>query len=178
LEDTNRSSAKSPVGTMGGSMSGKASNASMRKRRHDRHVSAATATSSHAGSDFGDDQSSVVSGSVYLNPDHRDSRASPIPPTPDLVGGHRMSQAGTTRSGTSMSMTSASTTPERHSLQHYPREGDLDVPARVVEADEDVEAVHTGMQEETRRVKYGAEVSRKGKGVATGVGAGGRAALN
>jgi hypothetical protein len=164
-EDTTRSGAKSPAGTMA---SGKRSSASLRRQRHhDRHVSAATASSSQAGSEFGDDQSSIVSGSTYLNPDRRDSRQSPIPPTPDLVGGHRLSQSGTMRSGTSMSMASASTTPERHSLQQYSRDVEVDVPARVVEADEDPEAVH-GHVVEARGVKYGAEVSRKGKSVAVG----------
>jgi DENN (AEX-3) domain len=170
MEDTNRSGGKSPAGTMGASasVSAKASRNSLRRHiKHDRQFSAATASSSHAGSEFGDDQSSVVSDSVYLNP-NRDSRASPVPPTPDLVGGRRISQYSNTRSGTSMSMTSASTTPERHSLQHYPRESDLDVPARVVEADEDVEGLHRGGdidEESARGVKYGAEV-RKGKAVA------------
>jgi hypothetical protein len=167
-EDASLSGAKSPGGTIGrDSASGKRSSASLRRHRHDRHVSAATASSSQAGSEFGDDQSSVVSGSIYLNPERRDSRQSPIPPTPDLVGGHRLSQSGTMRSGTSMSMASASTTPERHSLQQYSRDAEVDVPARVVEADEDPEAVH-GKMVEARGVKYGAEVSRKGKTIAIG----------
>jgi hypothetical protein len=73
------------------------------------------------GSEFGDDN-----GSVYLDP----SRGSSVPPTPDLV--HN-------RSSTSMSMTSSSTTPERHSLHTYKSEDVPDVPTRIVETDDDYE---------------------------------------
>jgi hypothetical protein len=90
---------------------------------HGRQASMISQPASSQGSEFGDDQSSV-----YLNPE----RNSSVPPTPDLVH----------RSGTSMSMTSASTTPERHSLQHYPKEDHPEVPTRVVEGDEDVDEVH------------------------------------
>jgi DENN (AEX-3) domain len=103
---------------------------------HGRQASTVSQPASSQGSEFGDDQSSV-----YLNPE----RNSSVPPTPDLVH----------RSGTSMSMTSASTTPERHSLQHYPKEDHPEVPTRVVEGDEDVEDVHI---EETS--KYAGDMRR------------------
>jgi hypothetical protein len=57
-----------------------------------------------------------------------------------------------------MSMTSASTTPERHSLQHYPKE-EPDVPTRVVEGDEDVEDAH--VEEPT---KYASDVRPRNGG--------------
>jgi hypothetical protein len=69
---------------------------------------------SSAGSDCGDGDSS------YLQPE----RNSSIPPTPDLV--HN-------RSSTSMSMASASTTPDRHSLQQYKHEEVPDIPTKIVE---------------------------------------------
>jgi hypothetical protein len=103
---------------------------------HGRQASTVSQPASSQGSEFGDDQSSV-----YLNPE----RNSSVPPTPDLVH----------RSGTSMSMTSASTTPERHSFQHYPKEEHPEVPTRVVECDEDVEDVHL---EETS--KYAGDMRR------------------
>jgi hypothetical protein len=127
--ESNRSSGKSPVGTLRKVSS-----------THGRQSStnSSQVASSH-GSDFGDDQSSV-----YLGPS---SRTISVPPTPDLVGG---------RSGTSMSMTSASTTPERYSLQHYPKE-EPDVPTRVAEADEDVEEIH-GRQMEDSNSKFSGDV--------------------
>ena len=64
------------------------------------------------GSDCGDDNTS------YLHPD----RHSSIPPTPDLVH----------RSSTSMSIASASTATDRHSVQAYKND---DVNARIIEHD-------------------------------------------
>jgi hypothetical protein len=93
------------------------------------------------GSEFGDDRSE------YLDP----HRGSSVPPTPDLVHGNR--------SSTSMSMASASTTPERNSLQHYKHhhEDVPEMPTRILEhdddysqADEPVE-VHTKYAQEVRR---------------------------
>jgi hypothetical protein len=66
------------------------------------------------GSDYGEDD--------LLRP----NRHSSIPPTPDLVH----------RSSTSMSMASASTTPDRHSLQHRSHE-DVPIPTRIVEHDDE-----------------------------------------
>ncbi|OCL07265.1 hypothetical protein AOQ84DRAFT_320165, partial [Glonium stellatum] len=77
---------------------------------HERH--------SNQGSEFGDDDSS------FLHP----GRNSSIPPTPDLV--HN-------RSSTSMSIASASTTPDRHSLQQYKREDIPEVPTKIVGNDDD-----------------------------------------
>ncbi|KAF2267093.1 hypothetical protein CC78DRAFT_458107 [Lojkania enalia] len=73
-------------------------------------------TQSTQGSDYGDDDMSL-----------RPGRHSSIPPTPDL----------THRSSTSMSIASASTTPDRHSLQHRPHEDVPDVPTRIVEHDDE-----------------------------------------
>ncbi|KAF2189473.1 hypothetical protein K469DRAFT_40901 [Zopfia rhizophila CBS 207.26] len=73
-------------------------------------------TQSTQGSDYGDDDSSL-----------RPGRNSSIPPTPDLVH----------RSSTSMSIASASTTPDRHSLQHRPHDEVPDVPTRIVEHDDE-----------------------------------------
>lgn len=90
------------------------------------------------GSDFGDDRSD------YLDP----ARGSSIPPTPDLV--HN-------RSSTSMSMASASTTPERHSLQHYKHHDIPEMPTRIVEDDDDyhdqepVNEISTKYAQEVRR---------------------------
>ena len=72
-------------------------------------------TQSTQGSDYGDDD--------MLRP----GRGSSIPPTPDL----------THRSSTSMSMASASTTPDRHSLQQRPHDDVPDVPTRIIEHDEE-----------------------------------------
>ncbi|GME23017.1 putative denn domain-containing protein [Neofusicoccum parvum] len=71
------------------------------------------------GSEMGDEESS------YLRPSNRHSS---IPPTPDLV--HN-------RSSTSMSMASASTTPDRRSLQHYKNDDVPDVPTKIVEAEDE-----------------------------------------
>lgn len=71
------------------------------------------------GSDVGDEDSS------YLRPSNRHSS---IPPTPDLV--HN-------RSSTSMSMASASTTPDRRSLQHYRGDDVPDVPTKIMEAEDE-----------------------------------------
>lgn len=68
------------------------------------------------GSEYGDDDMSL-----------RPGRHSSIPPTPDL----------THRSSTSMSITSASTTPDRHSLQHRLHDDVPDVPTRIVEHDDE-----------------------------------------
>lgn len=86
----------------------------------------AGAPSTNGGSEFGDNDNasaagSSVTGSSYLHPRHM--RESSVPPTPDLV--HN-------RSSTSMSMASASTTPERHSVQTYKEEAP-DMPTRIVE---------------------------------------------
>jgi hypothetical protein len=70
------------------------------------------------GSEYGEDDMSL-----------RPGRHSSIPPTPDL----------THRSSTSMSIASASTTPDRHSLQHRPHEEVPDVPTRIVEHDDEQE---------------------------------------
>lgn len=79
---------------------------------HERHPS----HSSQGGSEYGDEDS-------YLRP----NRMSSIPPTPDLIHNNR--------SSTSMSMASASTTPDRHSLQPYKQEDIPDVPTKIVEHD-------------------------------------------
>jgi DNA-binding transcriptional regulator YbjK len=69
------------------------------------------------GSEYGEEESML-----------RPGRGSSIPPTPDLSH----------RSSTSMSMASASTTPDRSSLQH--RSHDIPVvPTRIIEDDDDVE---------------------------------------
>lgn len=73
---------------------------------------------SNQGSEFGDDDSS------FLHP----GRNSSIPPTPDLV--HN-------RSSTSMSIASASTTPDRHSLQQYKHEDIPEVPTKIMGNDDE-----------------------------------------
>ncbi|KAF2197106.1 hypothetical protein GQ43DRAFT_475731 [Delitschia confertaspora ATCC 74209] len=79
---------------------------------------------SSQGSDYGDEDS-------FLHP----GRHSSIPPTPDLSH----------RSSTSMSYASASTTPDRHSLQHL-RDDVPHVPTRIVEhEDEHLEDVHNDL---------------------------------
>lgn len=82
--------------------------------RSERRASAVPSTQ---GSDFFDDDDSML----------RPGRMSSIPPTPDL----------THRSSTSMSMASASTTPDRHSLQHRLHDDVPDVPTRIVEQDDE-----------------------------------------
>ncbi|KAF2274536.1 uncharacterized protein EI97DRAFT_101672 [Westerdykella ornata] len=67
-------------------------------------------------SDYGEDDMSL-----------RPGRHSSIPPTPDL----------THRSSTSMSMASASTTPDRYSLQHRAHDDGSGVPTRIVEHDDE-----------------------------------------
>lgn len=72
---------------------------------------------SSQGSDYGDEDSML-----------RPGRGSSIPPTPDLSH----------RSSTSMSMASASTTPDRSSLQHRSHDVPV-VPTRILEDDDDVD---------------------------------------
>lgn len=79
-------------------------------------------------SSVGDGRAQSTQGSDYGDDDMlRPHRGSSIPPTPDL----------THRSSTSMSYTSASTTPDRTSLQHRPHEDIPDVPTRIVEHDDE-----------------------------------------
>ncbi|KAF2667435.1 hypothetical protein BT63DRAFT_426314 [Microthyrium microscopicum] len=131
VDETNRSGGKAPAGTLRKMHSA---------HRHDRQSSTTSSAvpPSSQGSDYGDDHSSVYLGT--------NGRGGSVPPTPDLV--HH-------RSGTSMSMTSASTTPDRQSLQHYPKE-EPDVPTRVAEADEDVEEIHR----DEAATKYSNDVRR------------------
>lgn len=89
------------------------------------------------GSDYGDDRSD------YLQPSERQSS---IPPTPDLI--HN-------RSSTSMSIASASTTPERHSLGYHKHHDAPDVPMRIVEHDDDYNSIP-----EVEPMKYAQEVRR------------------
>ena len=80
---------------------------------------------STVGSEYGDDD--------MLRP----GRQSSIPPTPDLSH----------RSSTSMSIASASTTPDRSSLQHRSHDGAV-IPTRIVEDGDDVDGnsdLHTDM---------------------------------
>jgi hypothetical protein len=85
--------------------------------RSDRRLSASVdgRAQSTQGSEYGDED--------MLRP----GRGSSIPPTPDL----------THRSSTSMSMASASTTPDRHSLQQRPHEDIPEVPTRIMEHDDE-----------------------------------------
>jgi hypothetical protein len=99
------------------------------------------------GSDYGDDRSD------YLQPSERQSS---IPPTPDLI--HN-------RSSTSMSIASASTTPERHSLGHYKHHDAPDVPTRIVETDDDYNSIP-----EVEPMKYAQEVRRANTGRIGGLG--------
>jgi hypothetical protein len=89
------------------------------------------------GSDYGDDRSD------YLQPSERQSS---IPPTPDLI--HN-------RSSTSMSIASASTTPERHSLGYHKHHDAPDVPTRILEHDDDYNSIP-----EVEPMKYAREVRR------------------
>ncbi|KAF1944483.1 hypothetical protein EJ02DRAFT_464071 [Clathrospora elynae] len=68
------------------------------------------------GSDYGEEDNML-----------RPGRGSSIPPTPDLIH----------RSSTAMSIASASTTPDRSSLQH--RMHDIPVPTRIIEDEDDLE---------------------------------------
>ncbi|KAF2869911.1 AEX-3 domain-containing protein [Massariosphaeria phaeospora] len=88
---------------------------SQSERRASVGLSSNGRAQSTQGSDYGDDD--------MLRP----GRGSSIPPTPDL----------THRSSTSMSMASASTTPDRHSLQHRPHDDIPDVPTRIMEHDDE-----------------------------------------
>jgi hypothetical protein len=75
-----------------------------------------------------DGRAQSTQGSDYGDEDMlRPGRGSSIPPTPDL----------THRSSTSMSMASASTTPDRHSLQARGHDDVPDVPTRIIEHDEE-----------------------------------------
>ncbi|KAF2447830.1 hypothetical protein P171DRAFT_232742 [Karstenula rhodostoma CBS 690.94] len=91
------------------------------------------------GSDYGEEDSML-----------RPGRHSSIPPTPDL----------THRSSTSMSMASASTTPDRHSLQHRLHDDVPDVPMRIVEQDDES---LDDMHHEMPISKYAAPLSRQSR---------------
>jgi hypothetical protein len=94
-------------------------------------------------------------GSEYGDEDMlRPGRGSSIPPTPDLSH----------RSSTSMSMASASTTPDRSSLQH--RSHDIPVvPTRIMEHDDDVED-NSDLQADMLPVsKYATPLQRPGQAV-------------
>jgi hypothetical protein len=96
-------------------------------------------------------------GSEYGDEDLlRPNRGSSIPPTPDLSH----------RSSTSMSMASASTTPDRSSLQH--RSYDIpDVPTRIIEDEDDVD--NSDLQADMLPVsKYATPLSRPGRAVRNG----------
>lgn len=99
------------------------------------------------GSEFGESESSM------LHPD----RSSSIPPTPDLV--HN-------RSSTSMSIASASTTPERHSLQPYKSEDIPEVPTRIIEAENEdaANAAHEVQGENVPVSKFAQNVRRSADG--------------
>ncbi|OAL50416.1 hypothetical protein IQ07DRAFT_425952 [Pyrenochaeta sp. DS3sAY3a] len=104
-------------------------------------------------SSVGPAQSTI--GSEYGDDDMlRPGRGSSIPPTPDLSH----------RSSTSMSMASASTTPDRTSLQH--RSHDVpDVPTRILEDDDDVDGnsdLHADMVPVS---KYATPLQRPGQAV-------------
>jgi hypothetical protein len=81
----------------------------------DRSITHGRASSTQS-SDYGDDE-------INLRP----GRHSSIPPTPDLSH----------RSSTSMSIASASTTPDRHSLQHRLHDDIPGVPTRILEQSDD-----------------------------------------
>lgn len=121
--------------------------------------------SRNGGSEFGDNDNastagSSVTNSSYLHPRH--GRESSVPPTPDLIH---------PRSSTSMSMASASTTPERHSVQTYKTDNETpDVPTRIVEDEGDTDERMPGafgsengdaMMVENP-VKYGPGVTQRG----------------
>jgi hypothetical protein len=96
-------------------------------------------------------------GSEYGDEDLlRPNRGSSIPPTPDLSH----------RSSTSMSMASASTTPDRSSLQH--RSYDIpDVPTRIIEDEDDVD--NSDLQADMLPVsKYATPLSRPGRVIRNG----------
>ncbi|KAK7193799.1 uncharacterized protein CC84DRAFT_1159984 [Paraphaeosphaeria sporulosa] len=106
--------------------------------RSDRRSSAVPSTQ---GSDYGEEDSML-----------RPGRHSSIPPTPDL----------THRSSTSMSMASASTTPDRHSLQHRLHDDVPDVPTRIIEQDD--ETLDDDMHHEMPISKYAAPLARQSAG--------------
>ena len=103
--------------------------------RSDRRTSAVPSTQ---GSDYGDDESML-----------RPGRGSSIPPTPELSH----------RSSTSMSMASASTTPDRHSLQHRLHDDIPDVPTRILEQDD--EQLDADMHADMPISKYAAPLARQ-----------------
>jgi Mg2+ and Co2+ transporter CorA len=97
-------------------------------------------------------------GSEYGDEDMlRPGRGSSIPPTPDLSH----------RSSTSMSMASASTTPDRHSLQH--RSHDIPVvPTRILEHEDDVEDSSDLQADMLPVSKYATPLQRPGQTVRNG----------
>jgi hypothetical protein len=97
-------------------------------------------------------------GSEYGDEDMlRPGRGSSIPPTPDLSH----------RSSTSMSMASASTTPDRHSLQH--RMHDIPVvPTRILEHEDDVEDSSDLQADMLPVSKYATPMQRPGQTVRNG----------
>lgn len=103
---------------------------------NDRRRSVGARTVSTQGSEYGDED--------LLRP----HRGSSIPPTPDLSH----------RSSTSMSMASASTTPDRHSLQHRLHDDIPDVPTRIVEHDD--EQLQQDIHTEVPISKYATPLSR------------------
>jgi hypothetical protein len=63
-----------------------------------------------------------------------------------------------------MSIASASTTPERHSLGHYKHHDAPDVPTRIVEHDDDYNSIP-----EVEPMKYAQEVRRPANGRLNGL---------
>ena len=108
---------------------------SIRKHRGDDHLAPSqegdqSMPASTANSELGDNDD--PDGSSFLSPNSQHSRNSSIPPTPDLISHNR--------SSTSMSMTSASTTPhDRSSGQYGPQHQQQDVQTKIVENPEDEE---------------------------------------
>jgi hypothetical protein len=97
-------------------------------------------------------------GSEYGDEDMlRPGRGSSIPPTPDLSH----------RSSTSMSMASASTTPDRHSLQHRSHDVPV-VPTRILEHDDDVEDSSDLQADMLPVSKYATPLQRPGQTVRNG----------
>ena len=99
-------------------------------------------TQSTVGSEYGDDD--------MLRP----GRHSSIPPTPELSH----------RSSTSMSMASASTAPDRSSLQHRAQDG-AHIPTRIMEDSDDVDGnsdIHTDIIPVS---KYATPIQRPGQAV-------------
>lgn len=102
------------------------SDASAKPGHNDRLAPEYDGRSTREGSELGDDNNSL----------HPDTRASSVPPTPDLI--HN-------RSSTSMSMVSSSTYPERSSQQYGPGE----LPTRIVEDDDEHAHETDGFDNET-----------------------------